>query len=180
MSAVYFFTTPDELIVVLQEYEDGNPIKYYPCGIVDSLEDYASAADIPDFGKPENESSIGSGSFLIAPAANAPRLRSIQTITNQINHHLDQLVNEESVVITPGGFWKPDVLLGGHLGTANATDFSKDQIRRFRTALRRRCTKHTVYWIGSGAAKAYANNVRLTQSEQSPTKFDLKLDIDDS
>ena len=179
MSDIYFFATPDELNDILREYEDGNPIKYYRAGIVDGLKGYASARDIPNFGIPENESSIASGNFLIAPAAKVPKLRSIKTTTNRINHHLDQLVNAESVVITPGGFWKKDVLLVGRLATAYATYFSRDQIRRFRKALRRRCTKHTVYWVGDGAARACAESVRLTHAEQSPTKFDLKLSIDD-
>ncbi len=88
---------------------------------------------------------------------------------------LDDCDNEETVILTMAGKWK-DMLLAGLMDTLHETPVAQQLMKWFLAALKAEgFTKVDMYWMGKETMEMWKAGKRLSQAEQSPPEFDLKL-----
>ncbi|XVJ59925.1 MAG: hypothetical protein HEQ23_11200 [Tepidisphaera sp.] len=88
---------------------------------------------------------------------------------------LDQLHNPDTVVLTPAGMWKDDVLLHGLVSTVSDSPIAKEIMKLFAAAIKKQFVKVRSFWVGPDALALLKRGKRLTIAAQSPAEFDLKI-----
>lgn len=101
--------------------------------------------------------------------------RSLQPLVGVQRFAIDQLLNPNTAVLSPGGRWKEDIVLTGNFATASQTDAAQNLMRRFQASLRKICTRVRGSYVGPEAMSLLQSGARLTDAEQCPREFDLTL-----
>jgi hypothetical protein len=204
MKHLLFFAIKDDLLPVLQAFEATKPVKYIRTDTLTTCNYvcFERGAAIPNLGNASNASAIGCESFLVCERGIEINLRRLKPLTNAdidrrsiliggqeiaVNPQplnpivglerfaIDQLVNPDTVVFTPGGVWNEEILLHGRIATASESDASQNLMKRFQSALKKHFTKIKAFYVGPGALALLKSGKRLTASEQSPREFDLTI-----
>lgn len=174
---IYFFTTKLDLIKIIQNVEQNIQLKYIETNsydsseikVYDSLEEYENIG-INLSGDHQSES------FLVLEKNDQLNIREVKQINSGVKYYVDQMENENSIVIWPGGIYKNHYLICGHAGTINKTPESKKILNIFNKNIKKQCNqKIGRYYIGKDAQKLF-NQIRfitinVNQSEEYDVKF---------
>lgn len=177
MKQVLFFALEDDLLPVLEAVERVGPLKYVRMGqsLKSEYESFTHCTEIPNLGKASSDSASTCESFLVTESPMSVNVRAVKAATGFQLYYVDQLVNPDSVTLTPAGVRGQNVVLYGRVATAAESPISQKLMKRFDSAFKKYFKKVKAFWIGPQAlGLLYAGN-RLTISIQSPRDFDLTV-----
>jgi hypothetical protein len=178
MKHLQFYTLRGDILGVLERVESNGMLKYTRTGHFpkstanDAVDIFNTGASIPNLGRASAASAVACESFLVSEPDTPINFRNLKG-RNIDRISVDQLLNPDSVMFTPGGLWNEDVVLHGRVATASESQISQLLMRRFQEALRERFTKIGLFYVGPGALKLFEAGKRLTIAVQSPPNCDL-------
>ena len=171
-----FFATADDLLPIFERVEKKHSLAYTLHGVLESpvLTTVHSGAAIATFRAPApSPNAIAGYQYLATPASVAVRIREIPQVRGGIRYTFDQATTPDSVEVTPGGFYRPEVLLYGRVATVSTTAFSKQVYRAFASAIAAQFVRIQAFYVGSHAEELFRRGCRLTIGADSPPEYDL-------
>ena len=88
---------------------------------------------------------------------------------------VDQLIKPDSITFSHGGFFSPEILLCGRVGTASDSTTAKKLFRVFSSAIAKKFVRVKGFWIGPQANELLRNGFRLVIGAHSPKENDLAV-----
>ncbi|CAL4869717.1 hypothetical protein MMA231_04009 (plasmid) [Asticcacaulis sp. MM231] len=176
MSQINFLATKEDLLPVLSLVEAALPLRYTLTGNFedDRIEAFTSSAQIADIGTASSPRSAGSATYLITPVSQVVNVRTIAGAGGKTRYLVDQLTNADSGILAPAGKWQ-EAIVAGYFSTVSDTEISKQLMKLFRSGFRKHFKKAGEFWVGPEAYAAAELGTRLTQSADSPSKFDISI-----
>lgn len=171
-----FYATADDLLPVFERVEKRHSLAYTLRGLFESptLITVLSGAAIPTLRAPAPMSSASScHQYLATPSTAQVRLREVPQVRGGNRYTFDQATTPDSVEVTPGGFYRPEVLLYGRVATISTTAFSKQVYRAFASAIAAQFVRIRAFYVGPQAAELFHRGCRLTIGADSPPEYDL-------
>ncbi len=174
---IYFFTTKVDLVQIIQNVEENIKLKYietnsYDSNIIktiNSLEEYENLG-INLSGDHQSES------FLVLKWEDPLNIREVKQTNGGVKYYVDQMENENSIIIWPGGVYKNKYLICGHVGTISNTLESKSLLNMFKRNIKKECNKKAGrYFIGNDAMKLFDQIRFITINVNQSEEYDLKL-----
>lgn len=174
---IYFFATKEDLLRIIQKVEQNIKLKYVENNSYDSNE-------IKIFNSLEEYENIGinlsgnhqSQSFLVLEWNDILNIREVKQTSGGMKYCVDQMVNENSIVIWPGGTYKDKYLICGHMGTIHKTLKSKNLFNIFQKAIKKECSKKVArYFIGNEAIKQCEQMRFITMNVNQSEEYDIKI-----
>ena len=175
MKQIQFFATREDLLLVLENVERDTTLRYVRTGnqLNPYFETFQRGRDIPNLGVADRETGSVCGTFLVAKAATSITAKNLRGSSGVQRFVVDQLLNPDTVALTPAGRWGEDLVLNGRLATASNAAVSQELMKRFSSAFRKHFRRIGAYWVGPQSVALLAAGKRLTISAQSPPDFDL-------
>jgi hypothetical protein len=175
--ATHFFALAEDLLPVLAQVESDRSLKYVRMGnfLQPEPEAFLGGSLIPNLCKATSESSVGCESFLVCERHVAVRAERLRPRTGPERFLVDQLLNPDTVELSPGGLWTGDILLRGRVATASQAASSRSLLRRFDGVLRKHFQAVQGCLVGPRAMTMLKAKKRLALAEQSPREFDLAI-----
>jgi hypothetical protein len=174
---ILFFAAGDDLVPVLAMVERLGALQYVPMGQSSTVERkiFLSGSLIPELGTATADSAIKSQSYLVAASATAIRPRKIVVPASGDAFCVDQVLNFETVTLTPGGVWREEqeMVLNGRVATVSDSAASQVLMKRFAAAMKKWFTRIRAFWVGPRALTLLDAGGRLTIGAQSSRDFDL-------
>jgi hypothetical protein len=100
--------------------------------------------------------------------------RRVEQFDGRVRFDVDQMLNPDSIVFTPGGEWKKQMIIAGLFATVSSSQPAQQLMRQINGAVRKYFTKINAYWVGPEALARLRSGFRLTMAEQSPPMYDLR------
>ena len=176
-SQVLFYATARDLSGALSSLEAQKDLQYTLAGLFDSkeLQTYLSYRDIPDLGRAFNRSAVANRRYLVSLQGTALRIREVPQNKGGVLFAVDLSLNEDSIVFSPGGRYRNDVMLYGMIGTLSPppSAASKNLYTFVAKGFRKDFKKVREYFVGPEALDLMASGVRLTLDAMTPPEFDL-------
>lgn len=174
---IYFYALRDDILSVLNFVEEKTTIKYVTAGISNTrkLEAYDHGVDIPSLGHATSERGVSSTSFLVTKANVPVEFREVSG-TGVTYLFVDQLINPDTVVLTPSGLWGEDTILSGRVATASNTSIARGLMKHFSSGFKKHFFRVKAFLVGRQAMEFLNTGKRLTIALQSPREFDLRKD----
>jgi len=171
-----FFATAKDLAPVLSLLEAREKLQYTSMRQVESNRPrtYLSYADIPDFGQANDPAGVMNPAYLVARQGTVVRVKSIPQKAGGMNFAIDQRLNEDTVILRPGGMCGHDVLLPGAIATVSESAASLNLYDFMVEPYLARFTKVQEFFLGPQALGFWQSGIRLTTSATSPAEFDLR------
>ncbi len=94
-----------------------------------------------------------------------------------VRFHTDQRLNPDSIVFTPAGDWKGQMIIAGRIATISDSPASQALMRLATSRIKKHFTRVLAYWVGPEALKELRAGKRLSMAEQSPALYDLKEEV---
>jgi len=179
----HFFATKDDLIPVFDAFEAKQAVKYGLMGLHKSpnLTVYSAGRDIATLGSPAPyENAICGYSYLVALPTQKIEVRTCPQNAGGVRYAVDQLHNPGTITVSHGGFFGPDILLYGRVGTVRDDPIALRLYRAFSTAMTKRFRRIRAFWVGPCAAELLARGYRLTAGASCPREIDLVPESDSS
>lgn len=178
MALLHFYATKTDLLRVLGRVETSLAIKYVQGGIVPegAPHTYSSGNELPNLGYSRYGSSAGSTRYLVTDVGREVIPELVRCSDGSSHLVVNQLLNPDSVVLTPGGLWKRDILLFGNVGAAANTPITRKLMNAFGRALGGEFVKVRAFHVGPEALTLLKAGKRLTGSERAPAKYDLSFE----
>jgi hypothetical protein len=174
---ILFYATAQDLSGVLSSLEAQKDLQYTLAGLFDSkeLQTYLSYRDIPDLGRASHRSAVANRQYLVSLKGTALRIRDVPQYSGGVLFAVDLRLNEDSIVLSPGGRYGNDVMLYGMAGTLSPPSLTSKELYTFVAhGFRQNFKKVREYFVGSEALDLMANGVRLTLDATTPPEYDLK------
>lgn len=173
-----FYATAQDLSEVLSSLESQKDLQYTLAGMFDSkeLQTYLSYRDIPDLGRAFHRSAVANRRYLVSLQGTALRIRDVPQNKGGVLFAVDLSLNEDSIVFSPGGRYRNDVMLYGMIGALSPPPgaASKNLYTFVAKGFRKDFKKVREYFVGPEALDLMASGVRLTLDATTPPEFDLK------
>jgi hypothetical protein len=173
-----FYATAQDLSEVLSSLEAQKDLQYTLAGLFDSKEfqTYLSHRDIPDLGRAFHRSAVANRQYLVSLRGAVMRIRDVPQYSGGVLFAVDLRLNEDSIVFSPGGRHRQDVLLYGMVGTLSPppSAASKSLYTFVAKGFRKDFKRVREYFVGPKALDLMAGGVRLAMDATSPPEFDLK------
>lgn len=172
---MYFFTTKDDLINIIQNVEQNIKLKYIGINSYDSsiIKEFNSLKEYENLGinlSGEHQSE----SFLVLERNEILNIREVKQNNGGVKYYVDQLENENSIVIWPGGAYKDTFLICGHVGTISKSPKSKNILNIYKRNIKKECSKKTGrYYIGNEAIKLFNQMRFITINVNQPEEYDV-------
>ena len=177
---IYFFASKQDLYNIIKSVEQTTELQYVMTGAYDSLDIhvYNSLEEYNDLGiKKSGEHQ--SESFLVLEKNCNLNVREVKQFDGSVKYFVDQLQNEDSIVLWPGGIYGSQYLICGHAGTIKVSDMSKKIFGIFQKSIKRRCPNRTGRFWYSDEVKDMNSQFRLiTINVNQPKEYDLKIEKD--
>ena len=167
-----FFATGPDLQILFKIVEGKGKLQFIQAGRFDTVQQpiILDAQDIPDLGIASANSSSLCRRFLVSE-------RGLPIVARQLSSDppfaFDQLENPKTVMFSPGGLWKDEILIKGSVGTSSADPDSSTLLSTFRAAFKSAFANTRGVYVGKEAADLLRQGKRLTGAEQSPAEYDL-------
>lgn len=175
---IYFFALKQDLYSIIKSVQQTVGLQYIMTGAYDSLDIhvYNSLEEYSDLGiKKSGEHQ--SESFLVLEKNWNLNVREVKQIDGSIKYFVDQLQNENSVVLWPGGVYENQYLICGHVGTVKMSDTSKKIFGTFQKSIKKQCPNRTGRFWYSDKVKDMNGQIRLiTINVNQPKEYDLKIE----
>jgi hypothetical protein len=138
MNQILFYAAEDDLVPVLRLIESAAALQYVRCGHYPTAEIAAvpTGLAIPNPGKADSHSSIACTSYLVSNHAAAIKARPILRNDGSEIFAIDQMLNHDTITLTPAGQWDENILLHGRIATISETAPGKVLMNLFRKAIR--------------------------------------------
>ena len=178
MKYIFFFATPSDIIPVLRRFESDAPLKFVESGTFSTpcWDTYLEASQIPAPGIATHETGNLSKGYLVSRQDVEDRPRVYFINSGEKRWSLDNGSNLETVVLVLAGLWKAQMLLPGNMATLHNTPAAQQLMKWFLSALKKEgFYKIGINWLGKEAMEMLGAGMRLTEAEQSPSQYDLKL-----
>jgi hypothetical protein len=172
----HFFATKEDLIPVLAAFDAKHDVKYVLTGLLFSpeLTVYTSGGSIDTLAVPARHANAVNGyNYLITPANEPVRIRNCPQTKGGIRYAVDQLINPRTICLLHGGFFSPDILLYGKVGTVSDDPIALKLYRAFCGLITKQFTHIRAFWVGRDAEKLLDSGCRLAIGADSPRDFDL-------
>ena len=172
-----FCATARDLSGVLSPLEAQKGLQYTLAGMFDSkeLQTYLSYRDIPDLGQAFHRSAVANRRYLVSLKGTALRIRDVPQNKGGVLFAIDLSLNEDSIVFSPGGRYRNDVMLYGMIGTLSPPSAASKNLYTFvAKGFRQNFKKVSEYFVGPDALDLITSGVRLTLDATTPPEFDLK------
>lgn len=175
MGQTAIYACDDDMLAIFDMVESRMPLAYVRMAQHTSprLEMFERGRDLPGIGREPNDVSVRTNSWLVTQHGLAIVPRTIKLTNGRISYAVDQLANEDTIEITPGGRLNDAIVLSGRIASVSDTVCAKQLMNAFRNALRRSFERVRGYWVGPAAAHLLDNGGRLTIATQSPSEFNL-------
>jgi len=176
MKYIHFFALKEDLLHVLNELESKRPTRYVLSGHFNTPKapEWYRAADIPELGIAHGEQSMLCRMYLLTDWQLQVQADKFQLFSGETRFSIDQRLNPDTIVMNPGGLWKPDIIISGSFATISENPVAQSLMRIVRHTVRRSFTRIKAFWVGPEALKSLRSGWRLTGAEQSPREFDLQ------
>jgi hypothetical protein len=174
----HFFATADDLLPVLEHIDFKRSLTYTLTGLFKSplISAVAKGVDIPTLREPAKEpNAINCPSYLVTPLDVAVQVREVPQKSGRMLYAFDQLINPDSITLSHGGFFSPELLLYGRVGTVSDSATAKALYRVFANAIAKQFVGIRAFWVGPGAAELLHQGCRLTAGAHCPKRSDLAL-----
>jgi len=178
MKRIEFYAALDDVLGVLQAVERVQLLQYVQMGFSDTRKGvrFDSAADLPHLGMADHGSGISCESYLVTTRSVKIRERGIALDDGRHVFALDQLLNPDTVTLTPAGLWGNECVLSGRVATVSDTPLAQKLMRQFDSAFKKSFVRIKAYRVGPQALAFHKDGRRLTSSDQSPRDFDLAIE----
>jgi hypothetical protein len=175
MTQRHFFATADDLVPVFELVESGLRLAYTPTGLFETSQQprFISGKALPTLRKPAGASSINCPTYLVTPAGTRVVVRTVPQRAGGVRYAVDQLANADSVALTHGGLFSPEILISGRVATVSKTPGAKEIQAAFSKAIGKLFKRVGAFHVGPEAAQLFDGGCRLTQSAKSPREYDL-------
>jgi hypothetical protein len=173
-----FYATPEDLLLVLEQFESKFSVAYRPTGLFDSasIAVVARGVELPTLhSQAPTESAATGHSYLVTFSDVTPQMRAVPQRNGGILYALDQLANPNSIIFQHGGFWNAGVLLYGSVSTVSDSPSSVKLQRTLSSAIAKHFTRIKSFYVGPNAKSAMSSGCRLTIGASSPKEYDLAL-----
>jgi hypothetical protein len=179
MRHIQFFAVKQDILRVLQAVESDGSLQYVRTGnrLSPDFEKFLCGADIPGLGIADQETGGVCKSFLVTKTTVPITVRELKGDSGIQRYLMDQLLNPDTVTLTPAGLWSEDILLQGVVGTASDSAVSQGLMKKFNSGFKKSFTKVQWSFVGSEALVLLKAGKRLTDAAQSPPEFDLNAKI---
>jgi len=173
---IMFFATRADISPVLSALETAESLQYTRAGLFDTNrpQTYLSYVDIPDLGRATHPNAVGSPKYLLSSQVAQIQVRDVPQKSGGVLFAIDQVDNQDSVVLSPGGWYGNDVVLYGMIGTVSHSAESKRLYALVAKYFRKNFTKQQEFLVGAEAREAWNSGARLTIGASSPSEFDLQ------
>lgn len=174
---IRFFATKSDLLSILRLTEEKMPMKYIRTGgysAAGAIEEYKSLMTYGDLGI-NKSGDHQNESFLVIRAEDSLALNDCCLLEGGRRYFVDQLKNEQSVVLWPGGIYGDKFLVHGHVGTIHTNVTANKLYDVFQKAIKRQCNiKVNGFYISSDVLNLHRSGFRLItiNVRQSP-EYDL-------
>jgi hypothetical protein len=175
----HFFATRADLEPGVRLIEGRHRLVFVESDMVPTpeLHMYSSLLDIPALGTNETGSHTTGKCVLVMKSGAKPSLRRIPQRKGGVMYSADQDNNPNSIVLWPGGVYRNEALICGHVGTISTRADSVDLWGEFHGALLKGFTKIKSYHVGPEALRLYDAGWRLvTIGVKSSVEYDLRRD----
>ncbi|WP_347053511.1 hypothetical protein [Flavobacterium olei] len=171
-----FFGEKADFHDILKEVESKKKLKYFQTGLFDdtNIVKYNSLLDYKNLGNASFGSQGLNDCFLIVSSNKELKIRSVPQRKGGVKYAVDQLINEESVIIEPGGIFKNDIFVAGRIGTVKDDAFSKEIYNMFFSLIKKRFIKVGNCYVGELAKEKLDSGWRFVLNDGSPKEYDLK------
>jgi hypothetical protein len=173
---ILFFGLRQDLMPVFEDLERAIPLAYTKTGrfLNRSFDSFDRASKIPNLGIASADTSINCETYL----AGRQDISIVPRVVNEINagetFRIDQMLNPDTVAVTPAGVHGEEIILQGRVATISNSQQSQFLMRTFQGGFRRQSfLKIKAFWVGPHALVDYKAGKRLTTSVQSPKDLDL-------
>ncbi|MGC8542068.1 MAG: hypothetical protein ACP5QA_15765 [Phycisphaerae bacterium] len=175
MKQIQFFATREDLLLVLGNVERDTALRYVRTGnqLNPHFETFQRGGDIPNLGVADRETGSVCRMFLITGNAVTVGVRTVKGADGIQRYLVDQLLNPDTVTLTPAGMWGEDTLLQGVVGTASDSVGSRELMKAFKSAFGKSFVKVQGRFVGPQAMALLNCGRRLAIAAQSPRDFDL-------
>lgn len=177
---LYFFLTKEDWLQILEGIEQTSSFKYilakaYSSDEFNEMKEYVSLKDYNGLGLNES-GNHQTESFLVLERDEILNVREVEQVDGGIRYIVDQLKNEKSVFLWPGGIHRNQYLICGHIATIHTGEKSKKIYSMFEKSIKKQCkTKVGRYYVGNEAIKL-RNKVRfITININQSEEYDLKI-----
>jgi hypothetical protein len=179
-----FYATVSDLDPLMSSLESQKKLQYTVIDLCesDALQTYLSYTDIPDFGQPDHPTAAVGPGFLVALRVTQIRSERVPQKAGGVRYNVSQKLNNDIVVLRPGGLYGPDVLLYGQVGTISSSAASQKLYEWVTGLFRRRLAPVQEFLVGPQALDLCKAGVRLTLSASTPpcaasaTRSNLRAD----
>lgn len=176
MRRIHFFALKRDIENIVGEVESNQRIVYTKTAnsLSSDAISYERGVDIPGLGTASHHSAVASDSFLVSLREQRIKVRESIGDSGVSRYLIDQLVNPDTVVLTPAGLWGAEILLHGRVATVSDSAMSQKLMQMFYRAIGREFTKINMFWVGPAALDFWKAGHRLTAAVQSPSTYDLR------
>ena len=173
---ILFYATAADLVGLLTTLEKDRHLQYTHSDLFLDRhpQTYRFCSAIPDFGCAVHPTAIANPTFLISTEGQKIHVREVPQKSGGIRFAIDQLINPDTISLSPGGRFGNDVILYGRIDTVSESPTSKDLFRFVGRALKKAFVRRQEYLVGPEALEAWKAGTRLTIGVASPREFDLQ------
>jgi hypothetical protein len=171
-----FFALKSDLLLVLNEMEAKQPLKYVLAGMFSApdMEQWTKGCELPELGQADRAQTAGCRTFVVTYPEVEVKLWRRQIHNGQIRFGIDQLVNHDTITFTPAGAWKGEMIIAGACGTVSDSPIAQSLMKLVSKAMKKHFVRIGAYWVGPEALSYLRAGGRLTGAEQSPPIYDLR------
>jgi hypothetical protein len=171
-----FYATARDLTPVLTLLEARKKLQYTPMRHVETNRPqiYFSFVDIPDFGRTYDSTTVHNPAYLVGLKGTVVQVETIYPRLGGVSFSIGQQLNEDTVVLRPGGMYGDGVLLYGAIGTVSESAASMELYDFMVEPYLARFARVREFFLGPEALGLWKSGVRLTTAASSRKDFDLK------
>jgi len=172
-----FFATKNDITEVVNAVDQAMSLKYVRYGsypVDQKYEIIERGADIPNLGIAKADQNVGCTKYVVTEKACPINLEHYTRTNGEARYTIDQLLNYDSVVLTPAGAYADKAVIEGEVSTVSNSPVAQAMMKKFASALRKHFEKIGRAYVGPEAAQLLDQGYRLTQALQSPVGSDVR------
>jgi hypothetical protein len=176
--ARHFYATADDLLPVFDLVDRKHRLAYTLMGLQESpkLCTVTKGTDIPTLRDVMAASNADAcPAYLVTLEDAAVQVCEVPQRSGGMRYAVDQLINPDSITFSHGGFFSPEILLYGRVGTVSDSAVAKKLFRAFSSALAKMFVRIKAFWVGPQANQLLRKGCRLTIGANSPKEYDLAV-----
>lgn len=175
---IFLFETRKDLIELLKFIDDSFNVKYTEAGLLDDLPmTNNSLTNKSDIGVIHHKDWVFNERFLILNQDKELQIREVKQVKGGIKYAIDQLKNEDSLMISLGGYNEMEnSIIASGISTNQNTDFTKYFFKKLRGFLKKN-KKVGRFYIGQEALDKANKGVRLTEDSRQSKDYDISITL---